>query len=1227
MPGLRRYGSTLADIPFNVYNADGDFSRAADGNLGVFPANQITEWSTVGDPDTAGDDFVTTAADTGPAGLAAGQTIVVADVARASDGVVTVSTTDIVAGGTPVSGDRIATNAFGATGDTVSVFINGNSHSATIDGVAGDSQTLLRVSAATRGRLSNADRGMTISMVIAGTGDSFQGFAGTNWTLDRNAVTGTSGFNFTLANDQSQSPTTSRIHVLRDFNLNFTDTAGFGIDANGTHVCLVNSFAHFYNFDTHPQGRFLFRELEAGAGFSSGGSQDLGRPVIFDSNTNITQNRSVNFYGSDIVFGSADISAGGRANIAIGDCYDSTFRFLEETMSGSGTSIAVYPKAGAIWQNVYVQDINGRTGGVATIFATGPTTFIACDIRGFAFQIADVARVKTFGLVQAADGLVAGFNSGNVNSNARLQNIPYGLLGFLKQVNPTRVLPTTSNSGNIQFTSDGLSGPNGVDLPLEFRRSQRYIELQQWIPDYNETLTTKADGINIVADQTSSFIGPNNFVSYTASPRTDAYRTDANGGISGQVYIPDEGQVGTVVNSDGLQFPIGIYGTTATANDTTLVNDISFNTVNLDIRSFFHNFEATLTINKASLDARAAGANAGTAIVANPLTPINAFIRDAALYSSGTTKRTAVQLSVYIGGIVPATPQRLSAQDIYEVLVWQRTLASDAGYLDGFARPTVNSAGTVVWSGNLQLNAASNFVFTQSTNTYQLAGSGLEREDGDLVAGLQVTSLDANGGPILENVNSTITNVRTTATLPNENRGTDYDLQGVIDGVINLSVNSDVTLYVNITSNGLTINNTGTGTVTIRTNQVPAAGATTSIANVTAGTNVVFEATDAIVNVREPIIARFPDVPVDANWALLAFNNNNYGQNPVRSLTGETRPANVLATSIDNDTAARNGTTLNFRSPFPATSGADEQIPATSADGVIGQDNAAYNGLELAILDPEAQGNVTRLMLVVADTNLTSSLTWMDVTQTIATRTNVSAPAPEVTEQAIGSSAIPANVSALPTGRMGAFVTVSTRVPQFNIFGYSPLILTEGRANPLVSNAVMAAARGDVTYVAGLWNVLGIQENSAATYPATVIPTSGRGTLEFDIINTPTPNQVNLRQGRYLLAGTNNSNSDFQQLQQLQSVYEVLNNDALGPLPVEGDDLTNQLTVDNISVRAIAENSVPIDTRVGDDDVETPSVISDERALTLDAVVSEAQIRNIVQTDGNRTRRNIPPPS
>ena len=112
-----------------------------------------------------------------------------------------------------------------------------------------------------------------------------------------------------------------------------------------------------------------------------------------------------------------------------------------------------------------------------------------------------------------------------------------------------------------------------------------------------------------------------------------------------------------------------------------------------------------MTINKASLDARAAGANVGTAIVANELTPINAFIRDAALYSSGTTKRTATELSSYIGSVVPATPQRLSAQDIYEVLVWQRTLAGDVGYLDGFARPTVNSAGTVAWSGNLQLNA------------------------------------------------------------------------------------------------------------------------------------------------------------------------------------------------------------------------------------------------------------------------------------------------------------------------------------------------------------------------------------------------------------------------------------------------------------------------------------------------------------------------------------------
>ena len=1200
MAGLRRIGNTLADIPFNVYNADGTLpanGRVVGGNVSMFPANQITEWTlaTTDPGGTQGANFTTTG----------GDNITTGDF-QGADGNGNARFTLAIEG----SSARIITDAFDANPN---IFVLGNIYTVT----SVDTNTSRTVIVLNRpwvaGSVPTTGNRASIFMVenYVAPASSFPDTAGAGWTAARNAITGIDAFNFTLANNAGLSPTTSRIHVLRDFNFLLNTTGSFGNAADGTHVCFVNSYLLFTDFTGASQGRYLVRERAAGATFPSGTSP-LGRPLDFTSGT-IDANRSMNFYSCDLVLG--DVSTANsdrRVNLAVGDCFDSTFRFLEPNVNTSGSSagLAIYPKPGAIWNNVSMQDINGRTGDVATLFATGATVFIDTDIRGFAFQVADIARVKAFGLVQAADGLVAGFNSGNVDTTAELNAIPYGNLGWFKSVNPTRVLPSTSHSGTISFTSSGI--------PAAYRNAQRYVELQQWIPDFNETLTTKADGINIQVTNSHSFTNPQDYTTLSATPNVRNYSTDANGGISGSVYIPDEGQVGTVSNSDGLQIPVATYGTNSTTNGTSTVDNIDASlSAELDIRSYFHNYEATLTINKALLDARVAGEDVGTAIVDSSLAPINPFMRDAALYSSGTTKRSAGSKNTYITALFAgATPTR-SAQDIYEVLVWHRTLSGNSGYFAGFNRPIVNSTNYAQWDGNIQLNSTSNLVFTSSTNTLQLTGAGLEREDGDLVAGLQVTSLDANGGPILENVNSTITNVRTTSSLPNENRGTDYDLQGVIDGIINLSVNSDVTLYVNITSNGLTINNTGTGTVTIRTNQVPAAGATTSIANVTAGTNVVFEATDAVVNVREPIIARFTNVPAGANWKLIEFSGDEY--NRIAPNAG-----NILARSADNDTAARNGTVLNFRTTFPDASGSDIAVPMDQ------RTNAAYRGLEIAALGP---GINTRVALVVTGAAISGSVSFLTLPTTFNTRATTADPNPATGVISSVSQTI-TTITAL-----GDETAAVVRIPasgndrraELLVSGYSNSVAGERKAGPTISNAILAAARDHSNYPVAIWNAFGIGDSDS--YPQNLIATGENISVPYDIINTRATNSVDIRQGTYQFFGVDSLTSSSPNLigQGLQSVYEVQNNALLSPLELTDANRLAGLSVDNISVDAIADNSFHI--RQGDASTgpETPTVISDERALTVDALagvgLSEEQVTTIVQTDGNRTRRNIPPPS
>ena len=80
------------------------------------------------------------------------------------------------------------------------------------------------------------------------------------------------------------------------------------------------------------------------------------------------------------------------------------------------------------------------------------------------------------------------------------------------------------------------------------------------------------------------------------------------------------------------------------------------------------------------------------------------------------------------------------------------------------------------------------------------------------------------------------------------------------------------------TTTGLTINNTGNATIRIATDTRPQPGGSARSQvpmTVTAGTNVEFEAVDALEEVREPLIAEFQNV-ASANWILIQATGDEF---------------------------------------------------------------------------------------------------------------------------------------------------------------------------------------------------------------------------------------------------------------------------------------------------------------------------------------------------------------
>ena len=140
----------------------------------------------------------------------------------------------------------------------------------------------------------------------------------------------------------------------------------------------------------------------------------------------------------------------------------------------------------------------------------------------------------------------------------------------------------------------------------------------------------------------------------------------------------------------------------------------------------------------------------------------------------------------------------------------------------------------------------------------------------------------------------------------------------------------------------------------------------------------------------------------------------------------------------------------------------------------------------------------------------------------------------------------------LSTGAQAAgFVDTTNDVLRITVTGHSPLNGNQRPATFVQTNSLLADVRNSIGYLLSLHNTLGWVDSSA--YPRNLITTATPDvSIEFDIINTPTSQSVDVRQGLYRFVGGHDGVSNTVQLQQLSGVYEVLNDASLSPITCNG---------------------------------------------------------------------------
>ena len=853
MAGRGNIGPNLSDIPFTIYDADGNAIRSTrtmadvpdanitvwDAEVGLTPLQTIT--GTIEDIvvqlSDGVDDSSSQTATTGTIPSGSGRLIF----ARASE-------TNLGS-----SGSRLAQDELTLTVGTV-LTINNTNYTVAGSRNLGTASTLFYVQPAPpNGNTLRGDAVQTEGTPPADSVISWTGFASLNGGTTGSAIR-------TLAQDTPGGD--YHVHVIRDLNMRLNSVGSLDIREDGVSAHLVNCIVQANSLqETTTAGFYWFgRQIAATTTGFNAGNSNLGRPALF---TTISDDRSLSYNSCDIIFGDGGtVDAPTRLLVALSDITDSNFVFTNTNTD----QVNLYPQPGAIWNNVGIADAPSVTRVATNVFISGATDFIDVDFRGMALSVVDTARAKLFAPIVNPDPttLITQFNSGN---NSQTSQFPGVALqnsgrGWAKVVNPRRTIPAAGDTTSLLYVASISNTQNGTasttsTRAILWRQEQRYIELQQWIADFNESASAKADGININVNYSHSFGAIDDYVSLTSTANRVNYLTDTNGNIdpTQSYYVPDVGGNGNIFATDGLQIPVASFGTTNTINNRRVTDDITLLEAEFDIRSFYHdNLDVPGTrfiISKTSLDARAATADAGVAITDSTTAPLDPNIRDATLFTTGTTKRTIGDLTTYLPTLFTASTAA-TPQSLYESLKYFRNVTdSNDAYLAGISKPTV-TAGTLNWTdGTITLDSTTNFEF--ATPNLTVLGNAISAVAGEPVSALNVNIVNLNNSPLtVDTTATTVDRVR----LDGTGNNLAASLTATLDGTHNITtitLNSatDATLVIGdgaTFASQCTVNNSGAGTITIRRATLgPADGSTLAINNLVDGTNVEFQTVAAPV--------------------------------------------------------------------------------------------------------------------------------------------------------------------------------------------------------------------------------------------------------------------------------------------------------------------------------------------------------------------------------------------
>ena len=615
-----------------------------------------------------------------------------------------------------------------------------------------------------------------------------------------------------------------------------------------------------------------------------------------------------------------------------------------------------------------------------------------------------------------------------------------------------------------------------------------------------------------------------------------------------------------------------------------------------------------------------------------------------ATVTMGEATDWTTQLDTYFLGRLADDVADFETQDLYEFVNYIHAQGetgtvsfngTNRQVTDFFFADSTITAGVryVDFSGGIDLDAGNvDWAWDETSDVLSLNALSLG-ETADIldnpIQGLRLVPTTNNPSPSVDFVGQPINipligdafDVRTTTTAPGETDDrTVFDVNNTMTGTINLNLGDSFLRISDDFEGAITINNSGSGTVTVTTSTNPATGIeptnqdqvltnATELADrgITLGTSVVVEtqtvaAIAAAIFEPAPTLVQMSGLYPGASWSLY-------------DITDPANPTRIMDTA-DNDydaTAVTANGVLRLRSEIGI--GLEAAITQATIDTL-------FPGVEVTGLGT----TINRVALINGNRAYFSAYHGTVVTEETA-RYNIQAnavnaagdPVPigldgdqNINTQAMSFNLDPNIRTAIPGVVVGVTITAGGN-GTFNVVGYAPSAPgTQMKAKAGVTNSIFASARDDVDYRTLVFNRIGIQGSTGELQRT--IPDLNTFTdtvrYQWEPITFPTLDAVRIRRTHGLLNG---SQDDQEVLEALYIGEDDNGGNFIEPTAAQrGQGFSNL----DISAEAVADQSTALPDG-------TPTVTSQPVIVAASVAEVQAATRSDLEIVIGRTVTDI----